>query len=108
MTDTSFWAAEREPDEGASEGDEGGISDGVGVGDCYGDSSCLRRRTGTETVVNCVVVMTSSMVDVTVEAWNCVAVAGPWVTQAGVNVERRENGDAVKRIASGISRQTRR
>lgn len=95
MTDTSFWAAEPEPDEGSSEG-EVGVSDGVGVGDGDEESSCLRRRTGAETVVNCVVVMTCSMVDVTVEAWNCVAVASPWVTKAGVNVERRENETAMK------------
>ena len=92
MTDTSFWAAEREPDEGSAEGDEGrvSISDGVEVGDGDEVSACLRRRTGAVTVVNCVVVITCSMIDVTVEAWNCVTVAGPWVTQTGVKVERRE------------------
>jgi hypothetical protein len=96
MTDTSSW-----PDEEPSEGEEGkvGVSDGVEVGDGDSKGSCLRRRTGAETVVNCVVVMTCSTVDVTVEAWNCVAVAGPWVTQTGVNVEQREKGDEAKRIA---------
>ena len=91
MTDTSFWAAEREPDEGPA-GDEGrvSISDGEEVGDGDEESACLRRRTGAVTVVYCVVVITCSMIDVTVEAWNCVAVAGPWVTKTGVNVERRE------------------
>jgi len=104
MTDTSFWV-EGEPD-GESAGDEGevGISDGDSVGG--GEVACLRRRAGAGTVLNCVVMMTCSTADVTVEAWNCVAVADPWVTQTGVNVEQREKSDEGK-IARGISRQTR-
>jgi hypothetical protein len=70
MTDTSFWAVERESDEGAAEGDEEGVGilAGVEVGEGDGEVACLRKRTGAATVVNCVVMMTCSTVDVTVEA----------------------------------------
>lgn len=70
MTDTSFSDAELD-DEVAEAGDE----DAVEFGD--GEASCLRKRAGAVTVVSSEVVITCSMVDVTVEAWNCVAVAGP-------------------------------
>lgn len=84
MTDTSFSEAERESDGDASEVGEGRSS--VGEDGAF----CLRKRAAAATVVSVVVVMTCSMVDVTVEAWNCVAVADPWVRYTGVNPAERK------------------
>ena len=86
ITDTSCWVPES-GEEAGGVGDEGVGSEGGVSG---GGGSCLRKRAA---FVNCVVVMTCVMVDVTVETWKCVAVAGPWVTHVGVNLERSKNGD---------------
>lgn len=94
MTDTSFSEVERESRDEAAEAE---------VGVEFGEDeevACLRKRAGAVTVVSSVVVITCSMVDVTVEAWNCVAVAGPWVRYIGVNAGEK------KAMKSGADRKS--